>query len=164
MKQALAATTPRVGMGRRGRTGVVAVAVSALTAAVFATAAPASAAPPSLTATSCVVDGGAYTAAKGVRTCTVTGPLVSSTVDNLYAEVEVAGGIVFGRWSEVRQTQAATVQTLQKGKLTTTSSTTLVTRTVSPASCSFLSYATFSSSNVPFGECYDAGVYPANIA
>ena len=151
-------------MRAHARAATIAMAGAALLIAPVMTAGPASAAPSSLTATSCEADGGTYVVAKGVRTCTVTGPLVNSTVDNLYAEVEVPGGTVFGRWSEARQTQVATVQTLQKGKLTTTSSTTLVTRTVYPAECGFFSYTTFASRLAAFGECYDAGVYPADIS
>ena len=159
MEQALAATTRHGGMRHRFRRGVVAVAVSALTVALVATAAPASAAPASLTEATCA---GTYTAAKGVRTCTVQSGNVTYSEDLVnYKEVSLGGGaFIFGYWREYLGTRVVTVQTQQKGKITTVTDTVIVRRDITDQTCSIYNGTTV---NVAISECEAAGIYPAPI-
>jgi hypothetical protein len=158
-------------MRRRLNAAAVAVAAAALLAASVLTAGPASATITSLTKASCQEQGGSYTVAKGLRTCTV-GPFFTRYVDvyNVYGEgVYGAGSYVypayFGYWTEHRGWRDVTVTTQKGGNVATQTTpvtiSTLVSRFISDELCGY--DTGFTSSYATVLDCYIAGVYPPDI-
>jgi hypothetical protein len=158
--------------------GAGAVAASALTAALVLTAAPASAASTttSITQQSCASEGGTFTRAKGVKTCT-SGPSSIRYTAGSTGSAEVYGPFTnpfltadgyVAEWRYADGYRDTVVQTQKGGgAVVTTTTSVLVYRATTDHTCFALTYYPHLG-GYGYGSafpvlCDIAGLYPATI-
>jgi hypothetical protein len=164
-------------MRRRAHARVGAMAAVALTAALVLTGPPASAAPSSssITQASCSAEGGTFTRAKGVKTCTVTSPSIryespstlhSATVNGPFTSEFLTASSYYGEWKQ-SEGYRDTVTKTQKGTgtIVTTTSSVLVRMFTYDQTCWEVGSLGGGITYTPTFPvmCDIAGVYPAEI-